>query len=79
MYLPLLEDIKMADLDLLTRYNYDAFVPAKFEPWMNFAASPALGEPAPDFPLWPLDGGETRLRDVLARHAYTVVEFGSFT
>ena len=69
----------MADSDLLERYNYDEFTPAKFEPWMNFAASPPLGEPAPDCPLWPLEGGESHLRDVWARHAFTVAEFGSFT
>ncbi len=69
----------MPEPDLFARYNYDAFVPAKFEPWMNFADSPILGEPAPDFPLWPLDGRETRLSAVWASHAYTVVEFGSFT
>lgn len=69
----------MPQPDLLSRYNYDAFVPAKFEPWLNFAGSPALGAPAPDFPLWPLDGGEIRLSAAWASHPYTVVEFGSFT
>lgn len=39
----------MSDPDLLTRYNYAAFVPAAFEPWLNFAASPPLGVRAPDF------------------------------
>lgn len=29
--------------DLLTRYNYDSFVPEKFEQWMNFEASPTTG------------------------------------
>ena len=69
----------MIESDLLARYNYDAFVPAKFEPWLNFAGSPALGEIAPDSPLWPLEGGETRLSAIWTRHAYTVVEFDSFT
>jgi hypothetical protein len=69
----------MADPDLLNRYNYDAFVPEKFEPWMNFDTSPPLGQRAPDFPLWNLDGNETRLSTVWARHVYTIVEFGSFT
>lgn len=69
----------MAESDLLERYNYDEFAPAKFEPWMNFAGSPPLGQLAPDFPLWPLDGGETRLHELWSRHAYSVVEFGSFT
>lgn len=65
--------------DVLSRYNYDAFVPEKFEPWMKFETSPPLGQQAPDFPLWRLDGSETRLSDIWAAHTYTVVEFGSFT
>ena len=66
--------------DLVARYNYDEFVPEKFEPWMNFAASPRLGQTAPDFPLWRLtDGGETRLSTIWSAFQYTVVEFGSFT
>ena len=64
---------------LVSRYNYDAFVPEKFEPWMNFGSSPPLGQQAPDFPLWRLDGSETRLSEVWSEHVYTVVEFGSFT
>lgn len=69
----------MIEEDVLRRYNYDEFVPSKFEQWLNFDASPLLGQPAPDFPLWPLDGGETRLSQVWSQHSYTVVEFGSFT
>ena len=69
----------MTDTNLLARYNYDAFVPEKFEPWMNFDASPPLGQLAPDFPLWDLDGNQTRLSAVWARHDHTIVEFGSFT
>jgi hypothetical protein len=69
----------MADPDPLARYNYDAFVPEKFEPWMNFDASPPLGQRAPDFPLWDLDSNETRLSAIWARHVYTIVEVGSFT
>ncbi len=69
----------MADSNLLREYNYDEFVPEKFERWLNFAASPPLGTPAPDFPLWALDGSATRLSAVWSCHAYTVVEFGSFT
>ena len=69
----------MADPDLLSRYNYDAFIPQNFEPWMNFDASPPLGQPAPDFPLWSLDGDEIRLSAIWSRHTYTIVEFGSFT
>ncbi len=69
----------MSDPDLLTRYNYDEFIPEKFQPWLNFEASPPLGEPAPDFPLWDLDGREISLSAVWSRYTYTVVEFGSFT
>lgn len=69
----------MTIADVTERYNYDAFVPAKFEQWLRFDASPPLGEKAPDFPLWELDGGETRLSMVWSRHTYTIVEFGSFT
>jgi hypothetical protein len=36
--------------DLLSGYNYDAFVPENFERWLNFEASPPLGQKAPDFP-----------------------------
>lgn len=69
----------MTDHELLARYNYDSFVPEKFEPWMRFHESPPLGQVGPDFPLWGLDGAETRLSAVWSAHAYTVVEFGSFT
>ena len=69
----------MSAEELLKQYNYDEFVPAKFERWLNFESSPPLGQPAPDFPLWNLDGTPTRLSDVWSRHTYTIVEFGSFT
>ena len=69
----------MTDTDLLTRYNYDEFVPAKFEPWLNFASSPAVGCLAPDFPLWHLDGSQTTLAQIWSAQPYTIVEFGSFT
>lgn len=69
----------MASEDLIKRYNYDEFTPEKFLPWLNFEASPPLGQPAPDFPLWHLDGAETRLSEIWSRHTYTIVEFGSFT
>jgi len=65
--------------DILSRYNYDSFVPEKFEPWMNFDASPKTGTMAPDFPLWHLDETPTRLSEVWSRHDFTIVEFGSFT
>ena len=68
------------DSDLLNRYNYDAFVPAKFEPWMRFHESPELGVAAPDAPLWRLsDGAETSLKRQWSRHLFLVAEFGSFT
>ena len=46
---------------------------------INFQLSPSLGAPAPDFPLWTLTGEETSLSAIWGQHAYTVVEFGSFT
>lgn len=67
------------DPDFLARYNYDAFVPEKFTPWMNFEQSPPLGQTAPDFPLWPLVGGETTLSTLWSAYTFLVVEFGSFT
>lgn len=70
----------MSEANLTARYNYDDFIPEKFEPWMRFEQSPPLGAPAPDFPLWRLsDREETSLSEVWAAHTYTVVEFGSFT
>ena len=69
----------MTDSMLLSLYNYDEFVPVKFERWLNFGNSPPLGQTAPDFPLWHLDGRETRLSEIWSQHDYTVVEFGSFT
>jgi len=63
--------------DPMARYDYEAFVPEKFMPWMRFHESPPLGQPAPDFPLWDVEGGETRLSAVWSRVACTVVEFGS--
>ena len=68
-----------SEINLLSRYNYDEFVPEKFEPWLNFEGSPPLGYPAPDFPLWYLDGRETSLGGIWSQHTYTIVEFGSFT
>lgn len=69
----------VSDPDLIVRYNYDEFIPAKFEPWMNFNASPVLGELAPDYPLWDLEQKETSLRQIISQNPYTIVEFGSFT
>jgi len=69
----------MAEQSLTERYNYDEFIREKFELGMRFDESPPLGKSAPDFPLWDLDGRETRLSAVCSAHAYTIVEFGSFT
>lgn len=65
--------------ELIQRYNYDEFVPEKFEPWMRFDQSPPLGEPGPDFPLWDLNENQTSLKQVCSQNNYTIVEFGSFT
>ena len=69
----------MTNKDQVTLYNYDEFVPAKFMPLMRFDQSPALGQPAPDFPLWDLAENETSLKNIISQHLYTIVEFGSFT
>lgn len=70
----------MADNDLVIRYNYDEFVPEKFEQWLNFENSPPLGQEAPDFPLIRMeDEARVYLSDVWSTHVYTIVEFGSFT
>jgi hypothetical protein len=71
--------MKMSDNDLISRYNYDEFTREKVMPWLSFDSSPALGQRAPDFPLWHLDETETRLGEVWTSYTYTVVEFGSFT
>jgi hypothetical protein len=69
----------MTESGLIARYNYDEFTPEKVMPWLNFEDSPSLGQPAPDFPLWHLDGRQTRLSEIWSQHVYTIVEFGSFT
>ena len=70
----------MSDQELIEKYNYDKFVPEKFMPWMRFNESPALGQKAPDFPLWNADTREeTSLSAIWSNHVYTIVEFGSFT
>ena len=73
------EPENIADQELIRRYNYDEFVPHKFMPWLNFEASPSLGERAPDFPLWTPDEEPTSLKAVWSASDYTIVEFGSFT
>ncbi|MBI4732377.1 MAG: hypothetical protein HY781_09715 [Chloroflexi bacterium] len=65
--------------DIQTRYNYDSFVPEKFEQWLNFDASPKVGALAPEFPLWQLDQTPVSLHTIVAQHQYTMIEFGSFT
>ncbi len=50
--------------DLTAAYNYDEFTAEKVMPWLNFENSPPLGETAPDFPLWHLDGTQTGLNKV---------------
>ena len=60
-------------------YNYSEFTREWVEGWLSWDTSPPIGRPAPDYPLWELDGTETRLSDVWSLHTYTVVEFGSFT
>ena len=69
----------MSEDDLTKRYNYDSFVPENFMPWMRFESSPVLGDPAPDFPLWDLQGQEVSLGSIWSEHLYTVIEFGSYT
>lgn len=69
----------MTEDDLIQRYNYGSFVPDMFMPWMRFDSSPPLGEPAPDFPLWDLEGVEVSLSSLWDRHLYTIIEFGSYT
>lgn len=69
----------MTDSDLPARYNYDEFTAEKVFPWLNFEAGPKLGQPAPDFPLWGLDGKQTTLSEIWSSCTYTIIEFGSFT
>jgi hypothetical protein len=69
----------MDNTDLLTKYNYDSFVPENFGPWMQFEQSPPVGVAAPDFPLWDLEENKTSLSEIWSQNTYTIVEFGSFT
>lgn len=68
-----------ANAELIKAYNYDSFTAQNVERWVNFKASPVLGQPAPDFPLWTLDGRETTLNTACSVSRYLIVEFGSFT
>ena len=67
------------DESLIEAYNYDTFVQEKFERWMTFDQSPALGQPAPDFPLTTLEGEVVQLSDIWRGATYTIIEFGSLT
>lgn len=69
----------MSDPNLIQKYNYDEFTPAKVFHWLNFENSPKLGEKLPSFPLWHLDGSETSLEEIWQAHSLTIIEFGSFT
>lgn len=69
----------MPDADLTARYNYTEFTREAAIPWLRFEHSPPVGQPAPDYPLWELDGTETSLASIWKENDYTVVEFGSFT
>ena len=64
---------------LIKRYNYDEFMAEKILPLLKFESSPSVGQPAPDFPLWHLNGEKVNLSDIWSSHTYTIVEFGSFT
>lgn len=65
--------------DVTTGYNYAEFTHENVMRWLRFGESPPVGSPAPDFPLWRLDGSETSLAEAWSAHTYTVIEFGSFT
>ena len=69
----------MIEKDLITRYNYDAFTPDKFNPWMRWEESPSVGETGPDFTLWDLDENPITLHEIFKSSTFTIVEFGSFT
>ncbi len=69
----------LAESGLIKRYNYDEFTAEKVLPLLNFDKSPRVGQPAPDLPLWHLNGEQIDLSDIWSSHTYTFVEFGSFT
>jgi len=69
----------MTDNDLITEYNYDSFVPEKYERWLNFESSLPLGKIVPDFNLWDLEEQQTSLLTEVNRNPLTFIEFGSFT
>jgi hypothetical protein len=63
----------------IPQYNYTHFIPSDIVPFMAFDESPAIGSPAPDFPVWQLDGTPTKLSNIWTENLYTIIEFGSFT
>jgi len=69
----------MTDPQLINDYNYDEFIPEKFERWLNFASSLPLGVKTPDFDLWRMDKSQTSLLQEIQNYKFTFVEFGSFT
>ena len=69
----------MTEPTLTERYNYTEFTVQTALPWLRFGESPTIGQSAPDYPLWELDGTETTLSAIWRANDYTVVEFGSFT
>ena len=69
----------LAESGLNRPYNYDEFTAEKVLPLLKFESSPSVSRPAPDFPLWHLNGGQVNLSDIWSSHTYTIVEFGSFT
>jgi len=69
----------MTDKELIEAYNYDSFVPEKYERWLNFESSLPLGKTIPDFNLWDLKEEQTSLLAEVNRHPLTFIEFGSFT
>ena len=66
-------------MESFDNYNYDEFVPEKFERWMRFDQSPSLGSKVNDFNLWYLEENKTSLVEIFDQSQFTVVEFGSFT
>lgn len=72
-------DAVMSEQKKIPNYNYDNFVGENYWPMMRFDESPPVGEKAPDFKLWRVDGTETSLSEQWKANLLTVVEFGSYT
>lgn len=68
-----------SDDKVIEQYNYDTFTRENLLRWTKSSDIPGVGEEAPDFPLWQMDGQKTSLSEIWSAHLYTVVEFGSFT